>query len=280
MSSTTNSLARKVAVDGSVLRTIASDVVHGVLAAGRLTVMVAGCVTLLAAGIVAGDSDVRAVVVSKLELVAESFTESAVASTFSDEAAEVTEAPVVVVARRIEPAQNHVVQYLARRYRVADPAIRPVVAAAYESGRDLNIDPLLILAVMAIESSMNPFAESVVGAQGLMQVLTRVHAEKFDAHGGKEAALDPITNVKVGSAILKDLIQRGGSVQRGLQLYVGAGNMPDDGGYAARVLGEFRRLQQVARGRVDAALGAGFQAGTDAKSPSSAQSPQSSARPT
>jgi hypothetical protein len=42
-----------------------------------------------------------------------------------------------------------------------------------------------------------------------------------------------------------------------LQLYVGAGNLPDDGGYGAKVLGERSRLQIAAAGRVDAAIAAG-----------------------
>jgi hypothetical protein len=89
-----------------------------------------------------------------------------------------------------------------------------------------------------------------------MQVMTRVHTERFVAHGGDIAALDPVANMKVGSDILHELISRGGSVERGLQLYVGAGNMDDDGGYGARVLGERARLQLASSGRVDAAIAA------------------------
>jgi hypothetical protein len=97
-----------------------------------------------------------------------------------------------------------------------------------------------------------------MGAQGLMQVMTRIHTDKFQPHGGDHAALDPIANIKVGSAILQDLVRRGGSVERGLQLYVGAGNLEDDGGYAARVLGERARIAMAASGKVDSALAAGM----------------------
>jgi soluble lytic murein transglycosylase-like protein len=153
--------------------------------------------------------------------------------------------------------QNHVTQYLSRRYRVADEAMRKLVAAAYRSAGDLHLDPQLILAVMAIESGMNPFAESAVGAQGLMQVMTHVHSDKFEPHGGGDAALDPIANIQVGATILKELIKMGGSVERGLQLYVGAGNLPDDGGYAQKIMTEKNRIALAAAGRVDAALRAG-----------------------
>ncbi len=153
-----------------------------------------------------------------------------------------------------EAQQRHVTQYLARRYRVAEGAMRGLVAVAYESGAQVGVDPLLVLSVMAVESSMNPFAESAVGAQGLMQVMTRVHTEKFEPLGGHMAALDPVANIKVGTKILQDLIQRGGSVERGLQLYVGAGNMENDGGYGRRVLSEHGRLKLAAGGKVELAL--------------------------
>jgi hypothetical protein len=167
--------------------------------------------------------------------------------------ASTAEAPAAVV----DPRQKHVVQYLSRRYRVAEEATRMLVSAAFQIGQESKLDPLLILSVVAIESSLNPFAESAMGAQGLMQVMTRVHAERFEPHGGHLAALDPIANMKVGSAILNDMISRGGSIERGLQLYVGAGNLPDDGGYGARVLGERARLALAATGKVDAAIAAG-----------------------
>ncbi len=163
-------------------------------------------------------------------------------------------------AGRLEPEQEHVARYLAQRYRVAEGAVRQIVGAAFSTGRSIGVDPMLILAVTAIESSLNPFAQSAMGAQGLMQVMTRVHSEKFVTHGGDHAALDPIANLKVGAEILKDLIERGGSVQRGLQLYVGAGNLPDDGGYGARVLGERERIKVASTGNVRSALSAGWRA--------------------
>jgi soluble lytic murein transglycosylase-like protein len=165
---------------------------------------------------------------------------------------------------RLVPAEVSMAQYLSRRYHVADEAVRPLVAAARDAGRETQLDPLLILAVMAVESSMNPFAESRVGAQGLMQVMTSVHAEHFAQRQLGGNALDPGVNIRMGSAILSDLVRRGGSLERGLRLYVGAGNLPDDGGYAARVLSEMARLKVAAGGDVAGALSAGQRA--DAKS--------------
>ena len=143
----------------------------------------------------------------------------------------------------------NVVQYLARRYRVADEAARMLVANAFEIGRGKNLDPLLILSVVAIESSLNPFAQSPMGAQGLMQVMTRVHDDKYHAFGGTHAAFDPVTNLRVGVQVLKECIARAGSLEGGLKYYVGAANLPDDGGYAGKVLAEQAYLRSVASGR-------------------------------
>jgi soluble lytic murein transglycosylase-like protein len=111
------------------------------------------------------------------------------------------------------------------------------------------LEPTLILAIMAVESSFNPFAQSAVGAQGLMQVMTRVHDAKYEAFGGTHAAFDPVTNVRVGVQVLKECIQRAGGLEAGLRYYVGAANLDEDGGYVGKVLAEQGYLRQVAGGR-------------------------------
>ncbi|WP_321894649.1 transglycosylase SLT domain-containing protein [Paraburkholderia heleia] len=151
---------------------------------------------------------------------------------------------VLVSARE----QALVATYLARRYRVAQEPVGELVKAAFDTGREVGLDPLLLLAVMAIESGFNPYAESGVGAQGLMQVMSKVHSDKFQYFGGQRAALDPLANIKVGALVLKDCIARGGSLPGGLRLYVGS-TSPDDGGYGAKVMAERGRLRDVARGR-------------------------------
>ena len=93
------------------------------------------------------------------------------------------------------------------------------------------------------------FAQSPVGAQGLMQVMTQVHQEKYENLGGKLAAFDPVTNLRVGVKVLQECIARAGSVEGGLKYYVGAGNMEADGGYTGKVLAEHSRLLAVVGGK-------------------------------
>lgn len=139
--------------------------------------------------------------------------------------------------------------WLARKYNIAPEPLSALVAEAFETGPRHNIDPTLILAVVAMESGFNPFAQSPVGAQGLMQVMTQVHGDKYERFGGKLAAFDPVTNMRVGVKVLQECVARAGSVEAGLKLYVGAANLEDDGGYTARVLAEYSRLQAVVQGR-------------------------------
>lgn len=145
--------------------------------------------------------------------------------------------------------QKLVTNWLAKRYHVAGDAANMLVSAAYINAKDIKLDPLLILAVMAIESSFNPFAESPVGAQGLMQVMSKIHQEKFEDLGGIKAALNPVANIKVGSLILKEYVTRGGSIEAGLKTYVGAAGYESDGGYGAKVMSEYYRLKEVAAGK-------------------------------
>ncbi|HEY3536751.1 MAG TPA: transglycosylase SLT domain-containing protein [Trinickia sp.] len=159
-------------------------------------------------------------------------------------AAEARDDRVLVSVRE----QALVASYLARRYHVAQEPVSELVKAAFETGRQVGLDPLLLLAVMAIESGFNPYAESGVGAQGLMQVMAKVHSDKFEYFGGTTAALEPLANITVGALVLKDCIARGGSLAEGLRFYVGS-TSPDDGGYGAKVMAERARLRDVARGR-------------------------------
>ena len=151
--------------------------------------------------------------------------------------------------RELNRAQASVARYLAQRYHVALEPVSRLVQEAWTVGALVNLDPTLILSVMAVESSFNPFAQSPVGAQGLMQVMTRVHDDKYEPFGGNHAAFDPVTNLRVGVLVLKECIAKAGSVEAGLRFYVGAGNLADDSGYAWKVLAEQQYLRSVSAGR-------------------------------
>jgi soluble lytic murein transglycosylase-like protein len=146
-----------------------------------------------------------------------------------------------------DPQHKVLAGYLARRYRVAGDATVDLVSESYAVGRAVGLDPLLILAVISVESRFNPIAESDMGAKGLMQVIPRFHTEKLAVHGGADAVLDPKTNILVGAQILKEYIRLAGGLEAGLQMYNGASYDPSQG-YAQKVIAEKQRLEQALRG--------------------------------
>jgi soluble lytic murein transglycosylase-like protein len=146
-----------------------------------------------------------------------------------------------------DPQHKVLAGYLARRYRVAGDATVDLVSESYAVGRAVGLDPLLILAVISVESRFNPIAESDMGAKGLMQVIPKFHTEKLAVHGGEDSVLDPKTNILVGAQILKEYIRLAGGLEAGLQMYNGASFDPSQS-YAQKVILEKQRLEQALRG--------------------------------
>lgn len=152
------------------------------------------------------------------------------------------------LAALADPEIEAVANAVARKYRISAEATREFVGTAYREGKGIGVDPLLIIAVMAVESRFNPIAQSDGGAIGLMQVIPRYHADKFNAARG-ESVLDPRTNIQLGTRVLKEYIRRGGTDVAGLQLYNGA-SADASNVYANKVLGERQRIREaIRRGR-------------------------------
>lgn len=157
------------------------------------------------------------------------------------------EPPAAEAGTRLDPVQRALVAHLSRRYQIAAEPTGRIVEAAYRAADDTGLDPLLVLAVISVESRFNPIAESGMGARGLMQIIPKYHLEKLAAHGGEEAVLDPESNIVVGTQILREYVRRTGSLEAGLQYYNGAA-WDEEARYTRRVLEEHRRLAMVTGG--------------------------------
>ena len=155
--------------------------------------------------------------------------------------------PQPVVPDANEAKYRAVGDYLARRYRVSSEMTTSVVAKAHVIGAELKVDPMLILAVISVESRFNPVAESVMGAKGLMQVIPRYHSDKFEPLGGEKVAFDVQANIVVGAKILKEYIRRTGDIVDALQMYVGASSEESENGYSGKVIAERDRLNSILR---------------------------------
>ena len=238
---------------GASVSVFLRDVGSGLLEVSHNSLALLGLAVVAAALFVFGQADVRHSVETSVLGWLQARHEAR-SDPVDLEFAKLAEAEAVSRATAANPSeltrqQSAVAHWLARRYRVAPEPVSRLVQEAWSVGPRVGVDPTLILAIVAIESSFNPFAQSPVGAQGLMQVMTRVHDEKYQRFGGILAAFDPVTNLRVGVQVLKECIVRAGSVEAGLRQYVGAGNQADDSGYASRVLAEQGYLKTVAGGK-------------------------------
>ena len=96
---------------------------------------------------------------------------------------------------------------------------RAIAEAAYDGARAFDLDPWLVLAVIAVESGFDRFALSRAGARGLMQVMPFWKARI----GRKEDNLmDITTNIRYGCAILRHYLDRHGSLTKALAAYNGS----------------------------------------------------------
>lgn len=108
----------------------------------------------------------------------------------------------------------------------------------YEAAFKYNVDPLLILSVMRVESQFDYKVISSGGAIGLLQVIHSWHAEKTT----KVGLFDPKNNIEVGARILKEYAGRSHSDVETLLRYNGSlGQAPV---YAVKVLGYKKRYEE------------------------------------
>lgn len=233
---------------GASLANIADDIAQGFFEITHNSFALVGLAVVFAVITLTARPDLRQAGESRLMSWLQERQEAAIGYTEPDAIDRATAAN----PKDLPKQQAAVAFWLSRKYGVAPEPLSVLVAEAFEIGQKAKLDPTLILAIMAIESGFNPFAQSPVGAQGLMQVMTKIHHDKYENFGGKLAAFDPVTNLRVGVKVLQECIARAGSIEAGLRFYVGAANLETDGGYAAKVMAEHARLQAVANGRAPA----------------------------
>jgi soluble lytic murein transglycosylase-like protein len=119
-----------------------------------------------------------------------------------------------------------------------------------------SIDPLLVLALIAVESSFDPGAASGRGARGLMQLRPSTMRHEAKRSGiAFEDPYEPIANVQAGVRYLKRLIDAFGREEVALMAYnagpnrilgyLRAGEIPERfHAYPRRVKKELRRLRR------------------------------------
>jgi len=147
------------------------------------------------------------------------------------------------------PEMRALRRYLARRYDTAEYQLLRLFKTVETEARRYRIDPLLVVAIIAVESGFHPGRQSDQGAIGLMQVIPKWHLDKIDPYvrgePQPEHLFDPAINVAVGIEVLAEGIARYRSLEKALQYYNGSLNDPRRR-YSKKVLSLYRQLQRIA----------------------------------
>lgn len=111
-----------------------------------------------------------------------------------------------------------------------------------------NLDSLLLVALIQIESNFDASVVSGHGAKGLTQIVPKYHSEKIAVisalHNVKPSLLQPKLNILVGAQILKDCIDGTKSITAALLMYNGSVKDKTHS-YAKLVLREYQKLKSV-----------------------------------
>ena len=140
----------------------------------------------------------------------------------------------------LSPRMQRALDYVKTRYKVSKEAVHPLFETVQRISKEHGIDPLLIVAIIGIESGFKSDAKSAGGGHGLMQIIPRYHLNKIPDRLGVKGLMDPAVNVKVGTIILDDAISRAGNPVGGLQSYNGSKKKKL---FANRVLAEKARME-------------------------------------
>ena len=136
-------------------------------------------------------------------------------------------------------------RYIQDEYNLTVQNAVTIVSEAMRSGAKHGLEPELILAVIAVESTFKGRAVSPRGARGLMQVKADAHRHKVKVIGGTQALFDTGSNIHTGSQILAEYIANAdGNVRRALLYYCGSIKNPKSS-YPDKVLRIYQDLKQL-----------------------------------
>ena len=117
-----------------------------------------------------------------------------------------------------------IARHYAQKFRQDADYVLGIVNHAAASARKYNVSPFVLLAIIAHESQFRASARNGAGAEGLMQIVTKVHKKRFERYGGPQMTFVPEVNIHVGAGILSDCMGGTKIVSNGLRCYAGAFN--------------------------------------------------------
>lgn len=145
----------------------------------------------------------------------------------------------------LEARKETLAARISENYSTSTDSARQIVDKAYTVSEKHQINPLMLLAIVAVESSFNPRATSSAGALGLTQTMPRAHPEKLArVKASGKTPYDMEANLGLGAEIFAEYRQRfKGNQVLALQQYNGA--LSDKRmAYAGKVLAALRFLSK------------------------------------
>src|ERR1700744_700745 len=136
------------------------------------------------------------------------------------------------------PQVANVETVLWRQFRVNRPESALIAQAVMSAASRYAVSPIILLAVIATESSFDRHAVSIAGAKGLMQILPAAHPQLVSSDHDLS---EPTEKIRIGSSILREYLDAsGGDLAVALKTYSGGGR-----GYAQRVAFRMREFSAV-----------------------------------
>lgn len=97
--------------------------------------------------------------------------------------------------------KDRIVTFIEETYKISNAGL--IVDYVFEVSERKDLDPTLVLGIIAVESRFKDNAKNPSGATGLMQVVVPMHCKRFPTPKNcKALANDPEHNIEVGTDIL------------------------------------------------------------------------------
>ena len=124
----------------------------------------------------------------------------------------------------ISPSQQRLANIVSQKFHYAGRDAEMIVKVAHEEAKKHGVDPVLVLSIIAAESSFNRKAHSSAGAMGLMQAIPRWHGDKMRRLGVKHHQMYNVReNITLGTSIFREYLRlSNGQTSAALQRYNGS----------------------------------------------------------
>lgn len=135
---------------------------------------------------------------------------------------------------------NHkqTINTITAKYKVNNKLASKIVASADSAGNKHNIDPKIILSVIAVESMFQPNATNkVTKTAGLMQLDHKVHRNRLKGRN----VYDVEHNIDVGTELLAELIDKYNNINVALSRYLGSSKKIDQR-YITKINNHYKAL--------------------------------------